>query len=284
MQNYCRVAPTLGGGFSGTPEEVWGTLPYNPSMDQDKPTVFFGMYGLPDFVALWRHKGKKWILWAGSDVTHFTNGYFLDYKGEIRLEPRPLAEWINKNCESWVENEVEQRALKAHGIDASVCPSFLGDIKKFPVTYKQSDMPKVYISVSGDNFELYGWDVIESIAHKTPRVTYYLYGNKGEWKSRHSNVVVRGRVPMKVMDEETKDMQCGLRLTKMMDGFSEITAKSVLWGQWPIVYRAYSYPMISNVACEEELIKLLNSLRYRENVNPAREWFINNVNLYPWVK
>ena len=126
----CRVAPSLGGGFDGTPEEVWGTKEYNEGMDYDKPTVFFRMYGFPDIQRLWRHKGKKWILWAGTDVTHFCNGYWLDYKGNIRMDPKPLAEWINKYCESWVENDVERRALQAMGIEAKVCPSFLGDINR----------------------------------------------------------------------------------------------------------------------------------------------------------
>lgn len=278
----CRIAPSLGGGFDGTPSEVWGTEPYIQELDQDKPCIFFGMYGIPDFMALWRHKGKKYILFAGTDIQHFIKGYWLDYKGEIRVDPRPLAQWINKYCESWVENDAQKRVLGAHGITAQVCPSFLGDIKKYPVNYKQSDVPKVFMSVSGDNFEQYGWDVIERIAHLTPRVTYYLYGSSN-WKTRHSNVIIRGRVPIDVMNNEVKAMQCGLRLNTGTDGFSEITAKSVLWGQWPIVYRHYSYPHISNVACEEELIKLLNSLRYRENVNPAREYFIQNINKYPWI-
>mgnify|MGYP001601776210 CR=1 FL=1 len=279
----CRISPTLGGGFDGTPSEVWGTIEYNPATDQDKPCVFFGMYGNPDFYTLWRHKGKKWILWCGTDVTHFCNGYWLDYKGEIRLDPRSLAQWINKNCESWCENEVEQRALKAHGIDSQVCPSFLGNVKKYPITYKQSDMPKVYISVSGDNFEQYGWPLIEKIADKTPRVSYYLYGNKSEWKTKHKNVIIRGRISPEVMNEEIKLMQAGLRFTKEMDGASEIMVKSGLWGQWPIVYRAYSYPFVSSFAHEDELIHLLTSLRYRESPNTKfRDWLLTNLNKYPF--
>ena len=40
----CRVAPSLGGGFAGTPNEVWGTRDY---VEEEGPAVFFGLYGLP---------------------------------------------------------------------------------------------------------------------------------------------------------------------------------------------------------------------------------------------
>src|SRR5689334_12368419 len=109
----CRYAPSLG-ALEGTPEEVWGTLPY---LSEDEPTVFFGVYGLPDFYTLWRHQGRKAILWAGSDIRHFINGYWLNDEGSIKLEPMALAEWINKNCESYVENGVEAEALRTLGIE-----------------------------------------------------------------------------------------------------------------------------------------------------------------------
>jgi len=61
-----RWSPTLG-ALEDTPENIWGTEEYNPETDSELPTVFCGLYGLPDFYALWRHKGKKWVWWsAGS--------------------------------------------------------------------------------------------------------------------------------------------------------------------------------------------------------------------------
>ena len=171
----CRIASSLGGGFDGTPNKAWGTTDYK---DDKKPTVFFGLYGLPDFYALWRHKGEKHILWCGSDIRHFVNGYWLEDGGAIKVDPKPFAEWINKNCESWVENEVELQALAEIGIKAQVCPSFLGDISKFSISYQWSDKPKVYTSISGDDFELYGWNKINKLAYENPDIEFHLYGNK----------------------------------------------------------------------------------------------------------
>lgn len=254
----CRVAPSLGGGFAGTPKSAWGTNEYKNDTD---PTVFFGLYGLPDFFALWRHKGQKAILWAGTDITHFINGYWLDDKGKIRVDPKPLAKWIANNCESWVENSLEAKELKKFGIRAQVCPSYLGDVNKVLPTYKPSANPKAYISVSGDDFKAYGWDKIDELARKNPHMTIHCYGNVKPWKTKEKNVIIRGRVPMKVMDREIKNMQCGIRLNEH-DGFSEILAKAVLMEQ-DVVSRIH-YPFLSM------------------GRKDAREWLINNVNKYPW--
>ena len=268
----CRIAPSLGGGFAGTPNEVWGTETYNPEIDQDKPCVFFGLYGLPDFYALWRHKGKKWILWAGSDITNFVNGYWLEDGGNIRIDPKPLAEWVNKNCESWVENIVEQKALSNMGISAQICPSFLGNVNNYEITYRWSDKPKVYTSVSGDDFKLYGWDKIDELAANNPDVGFHLYGNKGEWKSSQKNVIIHGRVSQEQMNSEIIDMQGALRLTQF-DGASELIVKAMLWGQYAFSY--IPYPYVSDVS-------EIGSLKDKKEPNGGSGYYKQTLNKFPW--
>jgi hypothetical protein len=269
----CRWSPTLG-SLEDTAEAVWGIKEYVPDKDIDKPTVFFGLYGVPDFYALWRHKGKRWILWAGSDIRHFVKGYWLEDGGEIKIDPRPLAKWISKYCESWVENEVEYRALKELGIESKICPSFLGDIKKFPLSYAQNDRPKLYTSVSGDNFELYGWDKIDELAEQNPNVEFHLYGNTKEWRSDYPNVIVHGRVSKEQINEETKDMQGALRLTEF-DGFSEILAKSLLMGQWPVSEIGYPHTLRPDQ---------IGLLKHKEANVAGRDYYLKTLNKYPWAK
>jgi hypothetical protein len=64
--------------------------------------------------------------------------------------------------------------------------------------------------------------------------------------------------------------QCGLRLNKF-DGFSEVTAKSVLMGQYPIT--TIKYPHIDTAYDPKELIRLLSLLKYRMEPNPEREYW-----------
>lgn len=267
----CRIAPSLGGGFEGTPNETWGTVDYT---DNQCPTVFFGLYGLPDFYTLWNHKGRKAILWAGSDIRHFVNGYWLEDNAKgIKIEPRVLAPWINKHCENWVENEKERRMLKEYGINLQVCPSFLGDVNKFDLSYRWSKKPKVYTSVSGDDFRLYGWYDIDTLARKNSDIEFHLYGNKKEWKTRRSNVFVHGQVSKEKMNKEIKEMQGAIRLVDL-EGFSEIVAKSLLWGQWPISVIDYPFTLPMSD---------LEILKYKKTPNiSGQDYYRGILNRYPW--
>lgn len=270
MPKYqCRWAPSLG-NLEDTHEKIWGTLPYT---DDKTPTVFFGCYGLPDFYAIWRHKGERHVLWAGSDIRHLRDNYWLEDGGGIRIDNKGMCEWLDKYCMNWCENEVEWHALKELGIKSKICPSFLGNVNDYKVSFKQGN--KVYASVSGDNFELYGWDKIERLAPEYPQITFHLYGNTGEWKTEHKNVIVHGRVPKEVMNAEIKEMQGGLRLVEF-DGFSEILAKSILWGQYPVSLIRYPY-MLS--------LKDLATLPDKSVPNlEGRDYYLKTINNYPWVE
>lgn len=274
---YCRWSPTLG-ALEDTAEKIWGTDAYE--FDLDEPTVFFGIYGLPDFYTLWRHRGKKWILWAGSDIKHLAQGYYLEDGGAIKLDPTAICEWIDKNCENWCENEVERELLETLGIKANVCQSFLGNVNEYDVSFLANDRPKVYLSANVGREREYGWGIIEEIADKCD-VDFYLYGSSS-WISKHHNVFVRGRVPKDVMNKEIQMMQCGLRLNEF-DGFSEITAKSALWGQYPIVWSTFGYPHIDSFNSKETLIAKLNELKHKMQPNhAARDYYKSHVNKFPW--
>ena len=270
MQKWqCRYAPSLG-ALEDTPGNIWGTEEYESG---ERPTVFFGLYGFSDFYALWKHKGEKAILWAGSDIRHFEDGYWLDEKGSITIPPYTLGKWINKYCENWVENEIEQNKLKEYSIFSKVCPSFLGKIDDYKISYKHSDKPKVYSSVSGDDFKLYKWESIETLAKNNPDIEFHLYGNTKEWPTKNKNIIVHGKVPKGQMNREIKTMQGALRLLPF-EGFSEIIAKSILWGQWPI--SEIEYPHMLKVS---EIAKLKSM---KEPNIKGRKYYNIKLNKYPW--
>ena len=277
-KNQLRYSKSLGGGFSGTPNEVWGTIDY---IDRNKPTVFFGMYDLRDYISLWRHKGKAWILWCGGDLNNLDRGFVLN-DGKLRWISKlpffkPLLIKLLKKAENWVENDWEADILYKHRIIAGICPSFLGDISKYRVSFKPGN--KVYLSCSGGRYKQYGWDLIEEIADKVPEITFYLYGSNN-WKTKHKNVILRGRISQKQMNKEVSKMQAGIRPLEF-DGCSEVVVKSVLWGQHPI--SRINYPFVDNYKTKTELINLLKKLPKKKKPNlKARNWFLNNLNRYPW--
>ena len=264
----CRWSPTLG-ELEATHQEIWGTKEYENDED---PTVFFGLYGLPDFYTLWRHKGRKAILWAGSDIQHFIKGYWLEDGGGIKTCPKGMAKWINKYCESYVENEIEYLALKFHGIESKIVPSFLGDVNKFEVRFKQGN--ELYTSVSGNDFKLYGWDKIPELAKANPDIDFHLYGNTEPFETQGMhNIIVHGRVPKEQMNAEIATMQGALRLTEF-DGFSEIIAKSLLMGQYPVSLIRYPHTLTLDRIWELPGISLPNEV--------GRKYYLKLLNDYPW--
>lgn len=282
---YCRMAPSLG-ALEDTPENTWGTPEYKYPEHKNEDTVFFGMYDVRDYYAFWRHKGKKWILWAGSDLRNLKDGFIWNdgkLKWLSRLCPgfKFILKRILKKAENhYVENKAEWQILKDWGwINAWVVPSYLGDTN-LPVNYVWKNPAHVYISCGKGRQKEYGFDVVERIAQYLPKITFHLYGD--HWETTRENIVVHGRVPKEQMNYEIRHMQCGLRLNES-DGFSEILAKAVLQGQYAI--SRIPYDLIPSYEDEWELIALLRSLTSTyEPCHQAREYYQKIINQYPWVR
>lgn len=276
---YCRVAPSLG-ALEGTPLEAWGTPEYVYKLHKNEPTVFFGLYDLRDYLALWRHKGKKWVLWAGSDIRNLRSGFVFN-DGKLKWLSKLLrGNWwvmpILVDAEHWVENLWELKQLQLEGITSHVTSSFMGNIADYQNIFRPNN--KVYLSCGMGRQVEYGFDVIERIADKVSFIEFHLYGDT--WETKHPNVIVHGRVPKEQMNEEIKHMGCGLRLNET-DGFSEITAKAILWGQWAVT-RIPNY-RLPNFRTDEELIQILCHIAAGYSPHKGvREWYIDSINKYPW--
>lgn len=274
-----RWAPSLG-ELESTHQLAWGTQDYKSRYE---PTCFFGLYDLRDYIALWRHKGKAWVLWAGSDILNLKNGFILN-DGKLKtLSQLFKGNWwvypILKKAEHWVENTKEEIVLESLGIKINgICPSFLGNINKFKIKYKWNKIANVYLSASEGRQEEYGFGIVERIAKELPFIKFHLYG--ADWKTKNKNVIVHGRVSKEQMNKEIENFQIGLRLNEF-DGFSEILAKAVLMGQYAI--GKVKHPLIPSFENDLELILILNNLRKIKEPNyKARDWYLYSLNNFPW--
>lgn len=279
----CRWAKSLG-ELEGTHYEAWGTTEY---MSRKKAAVFFGLYDMRDYLALLRHKGLKYILWAGSDIKNLANNFCFN-DGKLKwvnnlfpLGTKWLKEYINQECISYVETQAEAQVLSILGIQAKeIIPSFLGRKENYKVSFKPSKTPHVYTSCSGNRQEEYGFSLIEAMAPRFPSTTFHLYGAK--WITRQPNIIVHGRVSKEVMNEETKEMQGSLRLNSF-DGFSEITAKSILWGQYPAT--VVKQRKITHILHIDDLGEWLYDLSKKRKPNiEARNYYLKTLNNYPWAQ
>lgn len=292
-QIYCRVAPSLGAldadheyGIPGH-TRTWGTIDYNRSQHSKEPTVFFGLYDLRDYIALSRHKGQKWVLWAGSDLENLVNGFAFN-DGKLKqlsvLLKGVFTTFIMRilmKAEHWVEDIDEANKLAKFGIKAEICPSFMGDVEQFGISYKVAHHPNIYISGHPGREDEYGFETVKRIAPQCPDVRFHVYGSMPpDWKQYPKNVILHGKVSREEFNRDIRSYQCGLRLNKS-DGFSEITAKSILMGQYAITY--LQYPMIPNYNNNKELVSLLNSLRSLNRPNKqGRDYYMSVLNNYPW--
>lgn len=280
---YCRWAPSLG-DLEGTALETWGTSTYSFWKHRKEPTVFFGLYDLRDYLSLWLHQGKKWVLWAGSDARNLQQG-FLFNDGKLgwlskafKMRFKRLILHILSGAEHWVENAWEAQILRQEGLLSRVCPSYMGNVD-LPICYQPpKGVCHVYLSASEGRQEEYGWGIIERIANWLPFHVFHLYG--ASWITRHQNVVVHGRVSKEEMNRETEDFQIGLRLNET-DGFSEIMAKAVLQGQYAI--GKVKHPRIPSFENDADVIIKLNALAKKKTPNEdTRAYYRANLNRYPW--
>lgn len=214
---------------------------------QNSPVVFFGLYHWLDYLRFLWHTGEKTVFWCGGDI--------------LNLASRPWWQKIirHEDARHICENKVEQEALEKLGITAEIHPCIFDDAIAVE-SFKPAEIPQVYLCAHKGREGEYGVETIERI-HNKCAVVFHIYGIIGK---SHDNVTYHGEVPSAQFDEEIRNYQSALRLNQF-DGFSEILAKSVLMGQYPI--SRIAYPEIDTYRTEAELINLLNKLKQKKEPN-----------------
>lgn len=227
-----------------------------------EPTIFFGCYHWVDYLRIIFHRGTKTVFWCGSDLLSIT-----PVKARLLRSQRIL---------HYVENDVEWLLLRKHGIASLVQPMFFGDARKYPVSYTQSDHPHVFLSAHPGRGAEYGVSRLIRIAPKVPDITFHIYMNGSVREYERTlrfpkNVVLHSKVSEEQFDKEIRKYQAGLRLNSF-DGFGEVVAKSILFGQYPIT--TIPYEGLDTVLSDWELIEKLKDLSKRREPNPVRDsWF-----------
>ena len=256
------------GNFDEKVCKTWKLEKWFGIKDPDKELLFFGLYVDYDYNIFYNFDGKKTVFWCGSDILRLLQ--IPERQRKLKLFPE---------TEHYCENEVEARELESVGLKPIIRPSFVEDIDNFPISFKPTDNPHVFLSGHPMREEEYGFGLAERLAEKLPEFTFHLYG--GDYESEFTNVKCHGKVPADQFNEEIKNYQCGLRPNDH-DGFSEITAKSVLMGQYPISKIPYKH--IWNYQTEDELVELLKKIKEQKTPNSeAREYWRETLNNYPWT-
>lgn len=223
--------------------------------DLFSPVIFFGMYNVVDYLRFVIHQGSKTVFWCGSDI--------------LNLEKRPWWQDVFSELEARhiCENAMEESALFHMDIDAEIHPMIFEEIHLEPY-FMTSPTPHVYLCAHPGSLKEYGVDTVLRIHRRCPEVTFHIYGVDGE---SQENVIFHGKIPNEQFNEEIRSYQGALRLNEF-DGFSEVLAKSVLLGQYPISRIPYQY--IETFSSDDELVKKLCQLKskMKENYTASNWW------------
>lgn len=272
--------------FKKKAEEIWGLKGWEGIDDLDQELLFFGLFNDRDYAVFDNFKGKKSVFWAGSDILNALG----DYERRRVIKNYP-------DTKHYCENEIEAEGLRSFGLDPIVVPSFLDNIDNYPITFKPSEKPHIFLCGHPEREGEYGFGIVKSIAEKVPFATFHLYGvednssyfkagniikdSNGKADDELPNVIYHGKVPQEQFNKEIQGYHCGLR-TNDHDGFSEVTAKSLLYGGYPIT--KIKYEGIWNYNTEAELVALIEKLRTMKEPNTeVRELYKSKLNKYPWL-
>ena len=66
-----------------------------------------------------------------------------------------------------------------NGIWADVHPMFFGNVNDFPVSFRSSSRPAIYLNAHPKCEKAYGVDVVERIAPQLRDVSFHVYGIQG---------------------------------------------------------------------------------------------------------
>jgi len=254
-------------------EKAWGIKKWIGWKDQDKDVLFFGMYEIEDYQVFHNTDNKKTIFWCGSDIPRI----FMNPERLRIIQAYP-------ETEHWVETEHQAEELKQAGIKAHISPSFLENINDFPLCFKPSETPSIWLSGHPNREEEYGFNLAKRMAIRFPNVKFHLYGvdsheSNGECPE---NVIYHGWVSNKQLNEEIKNYQGSIRANQH-DGASEVSFKAMLMGQYAMTYLPYKYTW--QYKTEDELAELIQRLSQTKEPNKvASDYWRGALNNFPWIK
>lgn len=221
--------------------------------------VFFGMYHTGDYVRLLLHRGRKKIFWCGGDIIKLDKGVF--WKHFIGY----------MNATHYVENEVERDVLfQTALVLAEVRPMIFTELPE--ISFKPSEKPHVFVNIHEGREEEYGLAMIMLTALNMSDVTFHIYGlGLIDFEIKIDNLVFHQDVSEEEFNKQIHEYQASIR-TNSFDGFSEITAKSILMGQYPITY--IKYPYITRATTYGQLKTALKELSKKDkpNTDVANYW------------
>lgn len=256
--------------FSEKAQNVWGLKLWEGPSDPDKDLLFFGLYFQEDYDTFKNAVGNKTIFWCGSDIL------------AMMKSPERWMAVRGENIKHYCETEVEAANLIKMSIMPEIVPSFLGNIKDYPISFQPP--------TNGENWKLwlcghpgreseYGFNEAKEIPNIFDNVEVHLYGVDGK---NTDKIFYHGLVSEEQLDKDIKKYHCALR-GNFHDGVSEVVLKSLFLGQYPIA--RLPYEGVWQYKNFGELIENITKLQTMVQPNyEARSIWLKKINNFYWCK
>ena len=134
--------------------------------DDSKSTLFFGIYDHNDMQSLIKHKGKKYVMFGGTDVTNLKK----NISRKNLLNNQKVSKYFT------ISNNVDQRVRELGFISTQIDLSF-HDNKLFAPISKYGNKIYIYNGYSPGNEQLYGKEQYEEVVKRLPQYEY-IYSNQ----------------------------------------------------------------------------------------------------------
>ncbi len=221
--------------------------------------IFVGMYHWLDYARFFWHSFfpvYRKVFWCGGDI--------------LNLSKTTVAQFLFRNMfnivstEHFCENEVERKKLWSMGLHAKVIPMIFDDPNKYKPCFKPCEIVNIWMCVHEDREEEYGLWYIEKNADMFPKTLFHVFGlNKFKY-FENRNVIYHGKLSEEHFDLFIPHYQASIRFNTF-DGFSEVTAKSILLGQYPLT--AIEYPNIDSFVDEQDIEEFIEKVRKQTKSN-----------------
>tara|TARA_B100001093_G_scaffold520232_1_gene613835 strand:- start:12055 stop:13989 length:1935 start_codon:yes stop_codon:yes gene_type:complete len=208
-----------------------------------EPVLFFGLYNINDYNAIYNHKGPIVILWTGTDSLYINE----------KIELKKHATRISKIGRHIAISESVQKRLKNVGIYSEFIP--ITPTKIIKNTHPKGDF--VYFYGKGSK---YGEELIPEIEK---RISYKIIKTKPNSFSSEE------------LEKIYKKCFIGLRLTPE-DGLSNTVIELGLMGR-KVIYNCNSLPNSIKYSNIDDIVKLINDEYKKKDNNNDIELIANNM-------
>jgi len=246
---------------------------YIPSLHNQEPVWFFGMYFDSDYFQVCAHHGKKIINWRGADTLRMINN------------PERIEIIRNIDALHVCQAQNQKDLLIKYGIKSIVRPMMNNPFHNVVVNDFPPEETRVLVYWRTGDDQYIGAEMFFQIAASCQDTNFHIVGSEDPSRFNQpgmENLIFHGFIPEYELD--TLMDQCkGTIRPWVWDGNPNIQTKMLLKGR----YAAHSckFEKVTQCTTVDEYVDWINNLKSIKEPNiEAREWWLQHLNNFDFLE